>query len=41
MSYTCVIVDDEPFARKLMEEYVVQGTRPETDSVLRQPVGGH
>ena len=22
MSYTCVIVDDEPFARKLMEEYV-------------------
>ncbi|MBU1823178.1 MAG: LytTR family DNA-binding domain-containing protein [Bacteroidetes bacterium] len=22
MSYTCLIVDDEPFARKLMEEYV-------------------
>lgn len=24
MSYTCVIVDDEPFARKLMEEYVAK-----------------
>ncbi|TDB63974.1 LytR/AlgR family response regulator transcription factor [Arundinibacter roseus] len=24
MSYTCLIVDDEPFARKLMEEYVAK-----------------